>query len=329
MAKRKIFMPPLVVRQDENLGPSSITLSEVQKLYHSGGKNGMRWARRILIQEKILKSSKEGDVSVPVAVDLQLGPEIFAAFFKKDLDEVASAFTEHEIQSSLVPFEKGTLAFFVDAIEEDLTDPESGEFPVEKINPAVTMIDSSKAKVKSIMRSVGRSDEVSSFSCYKVEVPGQVAELDIDQLFLLKADDISIQEAQIIKVDDELGIVLGWAIISTINGEAYFDKQGDHIPDSAMLEAATDFMLHSRIQGDMHEKVEGDPDSEVAKGTVVFAWPMTDEIAKAYGIDINQTGLMIAVKPDDPEILEKYRDGTYSGFSIGGKYIPEYTEEVD
>jgi len=329
MTKQKIFMPPQVVRQDEGLDPASITLTDVRKLYHKGGKVAMRWARRILRQEGILKSSPAGDVSVPVAIDLQLGPEIFAAFLKEDCDKAGQAFDTEGIPATFISADKGTLAFFVDH-EEELSDPILAEFPLEKINPAgAIMIDGSKAKIKSIMRAVGRSDETVGFSCYGIEDPGQVAGLDITQLFLLKADDIPVQEAQIVKVDDELGIVLGWAIISTISGEPYFDKQGDHIPDNSMLEAATDFMLHSRVQGDMHEKVEGSDGEEVAKGVVVFAWPMTAEIAKAYGIEVNQTGLMIAIKPSDSEILEKYRDGTYTGFSISGKYLPEYTEEVD
>lgn len=82
-----------------------------------------------------------------------------------------------------------------------------------------------------------------------------------------------------------------------------------------MLAAATDFMLGARVAGDMHRDGE--------HGTVVFAWPMTAEIAKAFGLETKTTGLMIAIKPDDPEILEKFRQGDYTGFSIAGARLQQ------
>jgi hypothetical protein len=116
-------------------------------------------------------------------------------------------------------------------------------------------------------------------------------------------------EATVFKVDDSLGLVFGWAIVCNKAGDPYYDTQGDHIPEDAMLSAAADFMKNSRVAKDMHQ---GD---EI--GPVVFAWPMTAEIAKAMGIETSTTGLMIAMLPP-PDILQKFRDGDYTGFSIGG-----------
>lgn len=113
------------------------------------------------------------------------------------------------------------------------------------------------------------------------------------------------------KIDDGLGLVFGWAIISKLNGIEYYDTQGDHIPEDVMLKAASDFMQGDAIAKEMH--VGG------AKGRVVFAFPMTEDIAKAMGVSANQTGLMIAMKPDKADMLQKFRDKTYSGFSIGGR----------
>lgn len=118
-------------------------------------------------------------------------------------------------------------------------------------------------------------------------------------------------KAQVVKVDSNLGLVFGFAIVSTLDGEPYFDKQGDHIPEDAMLKAATDFMEHSRIAKEMHA---GDQ-----KGSVVFAFPLTADIAKSLGIETKQTGLLIAMKPTE-EVLTKFKEGTYTGFSIGGAY---------
>lgn len=120
-------------------------------------------------------------------------------------------------------------------------------------------------------------------------------------------------KVQLAKVDAELGIVFGFAIVCKIDGEDYYDLQGDHIPESAMLEATADFMKSERVMLDMH-------DGE-SKGQVVFAFPLTTDIAKALGIETKTTGLIIGMKPDDSEILGKFASGEYSGFSIGGSYI--------
>lgn len=114
------------------------------------------------------------------------------------------------------------------------------------------------------------------------------------------------------KVSDELGLVMGWAIICTEKGEDYFDLHGDHIPTDSMIKAATDFMVHSRVGKDMHRGQQ--------TGSVVFAFPMTAEIAKAFEIETDREGLMIAWKPDNPETLGKFKSGEYTGFSIGGSY---------
>jgi hypothetical protein len=121
---------------------------------------------------------------------------------------------------------------------------------------------------------------------------------------------------QVLKVDDQLGIVFGFAIVSKVDGEDYFDVQGDHIPEDAMLKAADDFMRHSRVAKEMHR---GDQ-----TGDVVFAFPLTTEIAKALDIQTKRTGLLIGMRPGETA-LAKFRDGTYTGFSIGGSYMPEGT----
>jgi hypothetical protein len=129
--------------------------------------------------------------------------------------------------------------------------------------------------------------------------------------------------AQVCKVDAGLGLVFGFAIICTKNGQPYFDTQDDNIPDDAMLKAATDFMQSERVQGNMHQlDGSGNP---IPDGSVVFAFPLTSDIAKAMDIECDKTGLMVAIKPS-PDILEKYQSGEYTGFSIGGHRVED--EEV-
>jgi putative serine protease XkdF len=120
---------------------------------------------------------------------------------------------------------------------------------------------------------------------------------------------------KICKVDDSLGLVMGFAIVCKQDGEDYFDVQDDHIPEDAMLGAAVDFMQNSRVAKEMHA---GD-----SKGAVLFAFPLTTEIAKSFGIETKTTGLMIAMKPDNADMLAKFKSGELTGFSIGGRRITD------
>ena len=132
-----------------------------------------------------------------------------------------------------------------------------------------------------------------------------------------------IATSDFIKVDAKLGLVLGWAIIcKDENGEDYFDVQGDHIPEDAMLKSSMDFALNSRDGKVMHV---GD-----VVGKVVYMWPETAEIADAFGIVTKRTGLKIAWKPNDPAMLSRFdpETGDLKGFSIGGAY-GEVEELVD
>lgn len=124
------------------------------------------------------------------------------------------------------------------------------------------------------------------------------------------------------KVNKKLGLVLGWAIVCKKEGKEYFDLQGDHITEEAMLEGATDFMLNSRVAKDMHRS------DGTLPGSIVFAFPMTEDIAKAFGVDPSITGLMVAMKPDDKDILNKFESGEYTGFSIGGSRVMDQIEYV-
>ena len=133
-----------------------------------------------------------------------------------------------------------------------------------------------------------------------------------------KSDEQVFLKAEVAKVDAELGLVFGWGIICKRNGEPYFDLQGDHIPEDAMLKVTAEFMEQSRMSGEMHARdASGEP---VQDGSIVFSFPLTEEVAKALEIETSQTGWLVAVRPS-PTVLEKYRSGEYRGFSIGGSRL--------
>lgn len=128
-------------------------------------------------------------------------------------------------------------------------------------------------------------------------------------------------DARVVKVDQSLGLVMGFAIICKQDGSDYFDLNIDrdtgervpeHITETAMLKAATSFMQSARVAKEMHG---GD-----SRGTVVFAFPLTTDIAKALGIQTKTTGLLIAMKPD-AAMFAKYLSKELTGFSIGGSRL--------
>jgi len=137
---------------------------------------------------------------------------------------------------------------------------------------------------------------------------------------IVETGDSDYRKVKIVKVDSSLGLVLGFGIICKIDGQPYYDLNRDadgtsvpeHIPEDAMLKSSLDFMQHSRLGNEMHEG----PD----KGQYVFAFPLTEEIAKAMGLQTKMTGLMVGYAPP-PDVLAKFIDGTYTGFSIQGRRV--------
>lgn len=142
--------------------------------------------------------------------------------------------------------------------------------------------------------------------------------------------------AQLAKFNEELGLAFFWAFTCTNpDGTDHFDLQSDTV-DQDFIKAAMDFMVDGGGAVDeMH-------DENATEGRVVFAFPMTPDIAKAFGVVTKQSGLMIAIKPT-AEQLAKLKDGTFNGVSIGGLGTRElvkaatgrvckaniYTNEVD
>ncbi len=118
-------------------------------------------------------------------------------------------------------------------------------------------------------------------------------------------------ECEVSKVSEALGVVFGFAIVCKIDGDDYYDTQGDHIPEDTMLRAVTDFM-----EGDREAKVMHRGGSV---GKVVFGFPLTEEIASALNITSRRTGFLVGMKPDSKEVLSLYISGEYTGFSIGGR----------
>jgi hypothetical protein len=122
------------------------------------------------------------------------------------------------------------------------------------------------------------------------------------------------------KVDKFHKIVMGWAIISQVAGQDYYDLHGDNLPEDVMFESSVAFMRNYRVGKDMHYG------SQI--GTVVFAWPMTKDVAASLGMTSNISGLLIGMQIEDADILAKYASGEYTGFSLGG-FLTEEPEVIE
>lgn len=113
------------------------------------------------------------------------------------------------------------------------------------------------------------------------------------------------------KVDDEQRIVWGWAFVTKQDGEVVVDSQKSMISGDVLEKAATDFMLDVRRAKAMHEG------SQV--GEFIHSFPLTADLAKAFGIECDREGWIVAAKVHDDDTWAKVKDGSFSGFSIGGR----------
>lgn len=118
-------------------------------------------------------------------------------------------------------------------------------------------------------------------------------------------------QGKITKVDDEQRIVYGYASVVTKGGKPVVDRQGDVITADTMEKAATEFMLGARNGLTMHK---GEPTT-----TIVHSMPFTNEIKKAFGIESELEGWLIAVKVHDDDTWNRMKQGEFTGFSIGGR----------
>ena len=127
-------------------------------------------------------------------------------------------------------------------------------------------------------------------------------------------------EVQVAKADAKRGLVFGWAIVCKKDGKQYFDRQSDHIPEDPMIDAAMGFMRNSRAAGEMHKSDDSnspkiDFGDKKVSGTVLFAFPFTEDIIKSLGLPApKDTGLAIGVHIEDKATLKKFETGEYTGF---------------
>lgn len=123
---------------------------------------------------------------------------------------------------------------------------------------------------------------------------------------------------KIVKRDDEKFLVFGWFNVSKDkDGNLVVDSQGDSISIEELEQAAYNFVLNSRVGGEMHETFG------VAR--LVESMVFTKDKLKMLGLpeDSLPEGWFGGFKVTDTEVWQKIKNGDYKSFSIGGRAIRE------
>lgn len=115
------------------------------------------------------------------------------------------------------------------------------------------------------------------------------------------------------KSDPDKRQVFGWMSVCTKGGEYFFDKQDDMILVDALEPAVYEYVLSSRVGGDMH----------VEKGVsrLIESMMFTKEKQDALGIDLGQEGWWVGYQVDSPPLWDAIKRGERPEFSIGGAAV--------
>jgi cation transport regulator ChaB len=146
------------------------------------------------------------------------------------------------------------------------------------------------------------------------------------------SDELTI-DGEIAKVDADLGQVFGWASITKINGEPVVDLQNDYLETHELEKAAYDYVLKSRIGGEMHERMKKSAPKQV--GTLIESMMLTPEKIEKMGLPEDTphgwwVGFQVSKDDIGSEAWENVKKGKYTGFSIHGmgKRMEKRLDEV-
>lgn len=115
---------------------------------------------------------------------------------------------------------------------------------------------------------------------------------------------------EITKVNEELGVIYGWASVTTVEGELVVDSHGDTIDTIEIVKAAHEFVSEARAAKIMHK---GEDVGEIVESLV-----FSEDIQKALGIDLGFEGWFIGMRVPDVDIRKQVMNGELPMFSIGG-----------
>lgn len=120
----------------------------------------------------------------------------------------------------------------------------------------------------------------------------------------------SEHHGHVIAKDDTQRIVWCWGNIITEGGAPVIDTQEDMITPGEMVKMTTDFMVEERVGKTDHA---GDQTH-----MIVHSFPLTYELAKAFGIQTDNEGWMAGLLVSDAETMRRVDIGDLVCLSIGG-----------
>jgi len=123
------------------------------------------------------------------------------------------------------------------------------------------------------------------------------------------------------RLDHKEQLVFGWASVVEVGGEVITDRQEDQIAENQLESAVYDYVLQSRVGGEMHLR-DGPRAKQV--GRLVESIVFTREKQEQLNIDLGFVGWWIGFKVDDSEVWEGVESGKFKGFSIHGTARPVF-----
>jgi hypothetical protein len=136
------------------------------------------------------------------------------------------------------------------------------------------------------------------------------------------------------KVDEDQRQVFGWASVTEVNGRPVIDRQNDMIDTYEIEKAAYEYVLNSRVGGEMHERVKKDAPKQV--GTLIESMVLTPEKIAKMGLPEDTPrgwwiGFQIAKDERGDKAWDLVKKGKYTSFSIHGlgKRLVKSLDEVE
>ena len=131
----------------------------------------------------------------------------------------------------------------------------------------------------------------------------------------------------ICKIDTERRVVKGPVLRPEMR-----DRQGTIIGVDVILDAAHDFL--SRLNADTDAATPGFMHKEFNRDLVIVESHITDqdqsyELKSGDSCRVPEGSWMMAVKVNDDKIWEGVQNGTFKGFSIGGRARLQYDDDED
>lgn len=111
----------------------------------------------------------------------------------------------------------------------------------------------------------------------------------------------------------KLGLAFGWLCITKKDGVPYVDLHGDHFPDDEIVAAVDELMAKPASEREINIEHEGP-----ARGSIATAQALTEDIAKALGIDTGGTYGAIGSFRPDADLLKSLESGGAYKLSIEG-----------